>query len=183
YDAVARAYVAVRVISTKGCPPDFAAMVTRATNTQNHVGRRELVVALDPLQTDIQLDFKLSLDKEYAFTVGEKEPTAEIGCTVDEAAVALACAHNNPDYAVRARRSTELLWEESAYRVLFGGPPSARFIWRAVEVHRIVRTALATSAPLREGRAHTVAAYGDTLLAHIVLQHIGMDALEILDEE
>lgn len=182
-EAVARAYVGIKVISTNGCPPDFAAMVTRATNTQNHVGRRELVVALDQVQSDIRLDFLLTLEKEYVFRTGEKEPTAEMGCTVVEAAVALACAHTNPDLAVRAKLSTELLWEESTYKTLFGGQPSARLIWRAVQVNRAVRTVLYAGKVSREGRAQTIADHGEALLVHIVLQNIGLDELESSGEE
>lgn len=182
-DAVGRAYVGLKVISTKDCPENFGATVTRATNTQNHVGRRELVVALDPVQSDIRLDFALTLQKEYVFKAGEKEPTAEVGCSVVEAAVALACAHSNPDLAIRAKRSTDLLWEEGTYKLLFGDQPSALQIWRSVQVYRAVRTALYGSRANREGRAQTIAEYGDTLVGHIVLQHIDAEEFESADAD
>jgi hypothetical protein len=57
------------------------------------------------------------------------------------------------------------------------------FYLRAVEVNRLVRRALSAGAQEREGRAQTAALYGDALLAHIVLQHLGMDALEMSDDE
>lgn len=90
-DAIADARVPARFISLEGCPPDFAGEVTRATNTQNRVERRDFV-ALDPQQD--RLATELAIDqKRYAIKSGEKPPPPESGCTIIEATIALACAH------------------------------------------------------------------------------------------
>ncbi|MFD0447305.1 AIPR family protein [Streptomyces indonesiensis] len=72
-EAVADAYVTVRIISVKDSPEGFDRDITEATNTQNHMERRDFI-AIDEVQSRIREDFKLSLDKEYVFRRGELDP-------------------------------------------------------------------------------------------------------------
>ncbi|WP_149829160.1 AIPR family protein [Streptomyces tailanensis] len=127
-EAVADAYVLVRIISLEGAPEGFGRSITKATNTQNHMERRDFI-AIDTVQSEIQKDFSLSLDKEYVFRRGELDPAPESGCSVTEAATALACMHRDSSLAVRVKGSTNALWEEGrggAYTPLFGQQPSAQ---------------------------------------------------------
>lgn len=180
-------YVGVRVISLKHCPPGFAHNVTLATNTQNHVERRDFV-ALDPVQAAIKEDFTLSMQQTYVVKRGEPEPPPESGCSVVTAAIALACAHRNPDLAVRAKRSTDLLWEDGpqgAYELLFSkdDPPSAYQVWRSVLILRAVDDALHRTAKDRQARAEAIAERGNRLLAHIVFQHLDLDGIDDPDTD
>ncbi|MEO3777958.1 AIPR family protein [Micromonospora sp. B11E3] len=186
-ETVADGYVTVRVISLKNCPPDFADAVTTATNTQNRVERRDFV-ALDPVQTAIKEDFVLSLQKTYAVKRGEPEPPADSGCSVESAAVALACAHRNSDLAVRAKRGADRLWEEGpqgAYQMLFNAQdlPSAYQIWRSVLILREVDAALHRTAKNRQERAEAIVERGDRLIAHIVFQHLDLDGIDDPDAD
>ncbi len=107
-DAVADAHVTVRFISLENCPPEFAGEVTRGTNTQNRVERRDFV-ALDPQQD--RLATELAIDGvRYAIKSGESTPAPETGCTIVDATVALACAQRIPDLAVQAKREIGRLW-------------------------------------------------------------------------
>ena len=180
-------YVGVRVISLKNCPDGFADAVTLATNTQNRVERRDFV-ALDPVQAMIKEDFALSLQKTYTVKRGELEPSPDSGCSVITAAIALACAHRNPDLAVRAKRSTDLLWEEGsqgAYDLIFNqdDPPSAYQVWRSVLILREVDKTLNTLAKELQARAEAIVDRGDRLLAHIVFQHLDLDGIDEPDTE
>jgi AIPR protein len=178
--AVAEAYVSVRIVSVQGTPEGFAQSITKATNTQNHMERRDFI-AIDPVQSEIQKDFKLSLDKEYVFRRGEMDPAPESGCSVTEAATALACAYRDPTFAVRVKGSTEALWKEGpdgAYTRLFGQQPSAYQIWRSVQVLREIRDELTRLRSTLSGRAASVADSGALLAAHVVFQRIGSEAIE-----
>lgn len=186
-DALASGYVGVRVISLKNCQPGFAGAVTTATNTQNRVERRDFV-ALDPIQAGIKEDFSLSLQKVYVVKRGEPDPPPESGCSVVTAAIALACAHRNPDLAVRAKRATELLWEEGpqgAYDLLFSqqDPPSAYQIWRSVLILREVDHTLHRTARHRQARAEAIADRGNRLIAHMVFQHLDLDGIDDPDTD
>jgi hypothetical protein len=180
-------YVGVRVISLKNCPTGFADAVTLATNTQNRVEARDFV-ALDPVQTMIKEDFALSLQKTYAVKRGELEPPPETGCSVVTATIALACAHRNSDLAVRAKRSTDLLWEEGpqgAYELLFSkdDPPSAYQVWRSVLILRAVDDTLHKLSKQLQARAEAIAERGNRLIAHIVFQYLDLDGIDDPDTD
>ncbi|MFJ6525842.1 AIPR family protein [Streptomyces longwoodensis] len=184
-DAVAEAYVMVRVISLEGTPEGFGRSITKATNTQNHMERRDFI-AIDPVQGEIQKDFRISLDKEYVFRRGELDPAPESGCSVTEAATALACMHRDSSLAVRVKGSTNVLWSEGpngAYTRLFGQQPSAQQIWRAVQILRLVRDELTKTRAKLTGRPAAIADSGALLVAHLVFQRIGRDRFEESDGE
>jgi hypothetical protein len=179
-DAVADAYVSVRIISVKDGPEGFARDITTNTNTQNAIERRDYV-AIDPVQLAIREDFRLSLDKDYVLKRGELEPSPEAGCSVVEAATALACAHPNPVLSVRAKRSTNLLWEREdrgTYELLFGRRPGADQIWRSVQLLRQVRDELASVRRSLTPRAAAIADNGDLLLAHLTFQLVGTEGID-----
>ncbi|WP_046501017.1 AIPR family protein [Streptomyces odonnellii] len=184
-DAVAEAYVSVRIVSVQGAPEGFAQSITKATNTQNHMERRDFI-AIDRVQSEIQKDFKLSLDKEYVFRRGEMDPAPESGCSVIEAATALACAYRDPTFAVRVKGSTEALWKEGAdgaYTRLFGQQPSAYQVWRSVQVLREIRDEVTKLRSILSGRAASIADNGALLAAHLVFQRIGREAIEEPDSD
>jgi hypothetical protein len=180
-------YVGVRVISLKNCPVGFADAVTLATNTQNRVEARDFV-ALDPVQAMVKEDFALSLQRTYAVKRGELEPPPETGCSVVTAAIALACAHRNPDLAVRAKRSTDLLWEEGpqgAYELLFSkdDPPAAYQVWRSVLILRVVDDTLHKLSKELQARAEAIAERGNRLIAHVVFQYLDLDGIDDPDAD
>ncbi|KUO16813.1 hypothetical protein [Streptomyces dysideae] len=147
--------------------------------------RRDFI-AIDTVQSEIQKDFSLSLDKEYVFRRGELDPAPESGCSVTEAATALACMHRDSSLAVRVKGSTHALWEEGpggAYTLLFGQQPSAQQIWRAVQVFRLVRYQLTELRAKFTGRPAAVVDSGGLLVAHLVFQRIGRDKFDEPDDE
>lgn len=181
-EAISDGYVTVRVISLTNCPSDFAEEVTVATNTQNSVERRDFV-ALDRVQAAIKEDFALSLQKTYVVKRGEPEPSPEAGCSVVTAATALACAHRNPELAIRAKRNVDLLWEEGpqgAYHLLFNpeDPPTAYQVWRTVLILRKVEETLHQTAKERQARAEAIAERGNRLIAHIAFQYLDLDDID-----
>ncbi|MEU6109051.1 AIPR family protein [Streptomyces albidoflavus] len=179
-EAVTEARVSLRVICLDGAPADLAQRITQATNTQNRVEPRDFA-ALDPQQILIRQDFALSLGKIYVLKRGELEPAPAAGCTVVEAAFALACAY--PDAAVVARlwRDSSTLWSRGPrgiYTQLFGSPPTALQIWRSVKLMRGVRDALATLTAGLEGRDQMIADRADLLITHIAFQLVGNDGID-----
>ncbi|MFE7780066.1 AIPR family protein [Streptomyces nigrescens] len=183
--ALAEAKVMVRVIAVGQSPPGFARSVTEATNTQNHMERRDFIV-LDPAQAYIRDDFRLTLDKDYSVKRGELEPAPDAGCTVLEAATALACAHPDARLAAGARVSTDFLWQESpegGYTQLFAQPPSAVQIWRSVQLLRTVQQTIHDLAATLPGRAAAIAESGALLIAHLVFQRVDTDAIDDLDAD
>ncbi len=178
---VGSAIVGIRII--KSADGATSAEITKATNTQNHIERRDFV-ALDEVQLAIREEFALTLGLTYAIRRSEFEPSPESGCTVREAATALACAHPDPRLVQRVRTNEDLLWEEGAqgvYSRIFGEPPPPIQIWRSVLLLRRVRDSLHARRDRWEGRAAAVAEQGSLVIAHLVFQQIGRDGIDDAD--
>ena len=176
-EAVADARVLVRFISLEQCPEHFGSEVTRGTNTQNRVERRDFV-ALDPEQT--RPTEELAIDSvRYAIRSGESVPESATGFSVVEVTIALACAHATHELAVQAKREIGRLWvgaedqnPASQYRQLFHSGLHGADLWRAVQALRAVETALATEQAARDGRDKLIGAQGNRLIAYQVFQRL-----------
>ncbi|MCT9932030.1 AIPR family protein [Planotetraspora sp. A-T 1434] len=180
-DAVDDADVTVRAFSLGPERELYATRITETTNTQNDVSQRDFI-ALDPAQAEIREDFLLSgLGKTYTYKRGEPDPAPEAGCSVEHAAVALACAYHSPELAVRASKNVDLLWERGtrgAYPRLFSEVPSAYRLWRSVQVRSAVGAALELERRRLHGRAADMARRGDLLITHLVFQLIDQDGMD-----
>ncbi|MFG2616319.1 AIPR family protein [Streptomyces sp. NPDC048507] len=174
-DAVARANVLVRVICVSGADEGLAARITSAGHAQNRVESRDFI-ALDAQQALIRADFLVSLGKEYVSRRGALAPVGDAGCTVVEAATALACADPDPALVARLRGDSSSLWDpapDGAYARLFEPRPPARTIWHAVRLVRTVNESLHALAPTLEGRAAAICDRGSLLVAHLVFRAVG----------
>lgn len=170
-DQVARARVHVRIISLADCPEDFGDAITIAANTQNAIeARARDFRALEPEQVDLQEDFQLSLGLIYSRKRGEGAPKQDEGCTMEEAAFALAAVHEDPVCAAAARQDPAWLWEKRNYRAIFGSMPTARRVWRCVGLLRTVRQALRGIDTDIRSRLRQVAETADLLLTHVVFR-------------
>lgn len=169
----------VRAISLEGCPPSFAADVTRATNTQNSVESRDFV-SLDDEQLRLRTDFRLSLGKNYSIKRGEKEPSLDEGCSVTDAVVALACMQEDVSLAVIAKSAPGRLWDMQGryYRQLFNSQTNAYSVWRAVQtmrqVERVLRE-LRFGSP--EGRPRAVIVQGNRVILWTVFKSLDLSRM------
>ncbi|WP_051061647.1 AIPR family protein [Nocardiopsis chromatogenes] len=185
-ETVEDADVSVRVIALGDLGEEraiYAKRITQTTNTQNDVSLRDFI-ALDDTQARIREDFDLSLGKQYVYKRGEADPAPEAGCSVVHAAVALACAHRTSELSVRAKRSTDLLWESGRlgnYARLFGEAPSAFRIWRCVLIHREVGKALEQLHEHVRGRAADTTLRGDLFISHLIFRLLAPDMEDVDD--
>ncbi|MFP8960766.1 AIPR family protein [Streptomyces nanhaiensis] len=181
-DCAARGRVQVRIISLEDCPEDFGDRITIAANTQNPIEARDFR-ALEQEQLDLRDDFRLSLDRTYAIKRGEGEPARDDGCTMEEAALALAAAHREPGFAAEAKRNPAWLWERRNYGAVFGHMPTAHRVWRCVGLLRAVRDALGTPEGTPSRRATQVAEHADLLLTHALFHTMETGDLDDEDAE
>lgn len=153
-DATAQARVMLRVMCVKDAPDGLARSIAKASNTQNHVEPRDFV-ALDPEQALIREDFAHNLGKSYVCKRGELDPSPATGCSIVEAATALACAHRDAGLVARVRADHGHLWRsgpDGAYTKLFGRRPTALRIWRSVQLTRAIGQALEDTSGTLSGR-------------------------------
>ncbi|MER5257461.1 AIPR family protein [Streptomyces sp. NPDC002855] len=179
-DVVKRARIGIRIISLTDCPEGFDHDVTRTTNTQNRVEPQDFI-ALEKVQQQLRDDFLLRLRKTYVLRRGEEPPQVkEDGCTLREAATALACAHTSPDLSFQANVDIDLLWDPKQHHRLFPlHRTDAVKTWRTILVFREVERQIDAQRPQWEGRAGTLADLGRLLIAYVVLQRLPQGWQEI----
>ena len=134
-----RVRVLVKIIDLERVPASFAADLTRAANTQNRIEKKDFA-ALDPEQDRLKTELLLEYGKFYAYKTGDRNPSPDEGCNLDDAAVALACAQKDVGLAVQAKREVGRLYDDihqAPYRALFNPSLTALRMWRSVEVMRL----------------------------------------------
>jgi hypothetical protein len=172
-EALGRARVFIRFISLEGTSEDIATAITRFTNTQNRIERRDFV-ALDPqqerLRTELQID-----GIEYVYKSGHSVPAGKPGFEITEATVALACASNDVGLAVQAKREIGKLWEDiskSPYKALFNASVSGPDLWLYLRILRMAEGVLQKQQKERAGRDRMFAVHGNRLIEWLVYQRL-----------
>jgi hypothetical protein len=174
--------VLVRLISLENCPPGFGDHVTTNTNTQNPIEDRDFK-SLDEIQITLRDEFALALGLSYVIRRGEQVPDPEHGCSITEAAEALAATHEKPEYAALAKRDQSALWQDEAYHELFGVAPNVYSVWRSVQLLRAVRNELLQLRDSLVSRPAAMAGYGDLLITHVVYQRLDNSEIDDPDQK
>lgn len=172
-EALGRARVFIRFISLEDTSEDIATAITRFTNTQNRIERRDFV-ALDPqqerLRTELQID-----GIEYVYKSGHSVPAGKSGFDIAEATVALACASSDVGLAVQAKREIGKLWEDiskAPYKTLFNPSVSGPDLWRYLRILRASEGVLQKEQKERAGRDRMFAVHGNRLIEWLVYQRL-----------
>lgn len=184
-DKVRQARVSARLISLDKCPEGFATEITRAANTQNKIEHRDFV-SLDMEQKRLQTDLRILCDKEYVYKSGDQKPREDLGCDLEEATIALACANSDVELAVQAKREIGKLWENTEkppYKLLFNSQLSAIRLWRSVEVFRVVESELKRLQLELEGRNKLIAIHGNRFVLHQVFRSLPIEKFDEKDLE
>ena len=173
-EAAAKAMVPVRIISSAKSADEFASEVTRFTNTQNAIEKRDFV-ALDPEQERIRQELHIE-GVEYAYKSGAATGTAAKRFDLTEATVALACSNADVTLAVQAKREIGRLWEDlskAPYKQLFNGGVTGPAVWQAVQAMRAVDQALAVTAKAYAGRENLICVHGNRFIEWASLKSLG----------
>jgi hypothetical protein len=171
-NGVGSARVPVRIISLENCPETFGRDVTKAANTQNRIESKDFV-AQDPQQARLQTELYLENGQRYVYRSGESHPTAAEGFVFEDAAVALACASQDIQYCVQAKREVGKLWEDITkppYTVFFNSGTAALRMWRAVEIMRAVEAELKIYQAANEGKIRLIATHGNRFVLHMIFR-------------
>ncbi|MEV0646959.1 AIPR family protein [Phytomonospora sp. NPDC050363] len=175
-DIAGNSRVQVRVIAVPRDEERFAVRLTRAANTQNPIQARDFASQQDE-QDRLAKEFWYFVDEKiYVVKRGQTVPDAADGCTVEEAAQALVCAHRDPTLAVRAAKNSDLLWAKSPagfYDKLFTRSLKAEQVWRWVLLLRAVNAAIDSPERRLKESAGRLADLGRHVIAHIVMRRLG----------
>lgn len=181
-DLLSKAAVMVRFISLENCPDGFGIEVTRATNTQNRVENRDFA-ALDPEQERLRRELAF-LEKAYAYKTGEPTPLPDLGCSIEEATGALACALLDVQYAVRVKSGIGVFWENierPPYRLLFNSGLTGLRMWHVVQLSRSIESRLRSIRDESKDKRRAIAVHGNRFVAHQVLKRLKLIDLDNLE--
>lgn len=174
--AVERIWVTVKLISLENCPSDFGENVTRKTNTQNKIEKRDFV-SLDYLQDKLKTEFAL-LGVNYHIKRSNDLETDEMSCSVDELMIAVACSLSNIDYAVIAKREVGLLWNDTKqepYTLIINNDLTAIKAWRCIQVMRKLNAYIKVESKNKRGRERLCIIHSNRFVLHLILNKIGAD--------
>ena len=116
-ESVENAQVLIRFTRLDKAPLGFGARVARATNRSNPMSARDRL-AMDPTQQRLRGEFTLNLGRDYVIRAGDTVPAQEKGCSVQEAAIAMACGRYAAAPLIQVTEDTASLWttQGDAYR-------------------------------------------------------------------
>jgi hypothetical protein len=171
---VGKAKVLVRLISLEGTPEKFSQQITKATNTQNRIEKRDFVTQ-DIQQERLSLELKLLDNSVNYHYIRSDESIAldDSNCTLEEATIALACANPDVDLAVLAKRELGRLWDDledksKPYHQLFNDNLSGLELWQTVKIMREVSYYLKTFEDSTIGRKRSIYIHANRFLLHMV---------------
>lgn len=171
-EAVQRARVQARFISVDGPQAQaLSAAITKATNTQNQITRRDFV-ALDPQQERLRVELGLE-GVLYHYKSGETVVRNATTFDLEEATVALACASTDLAMSTQAKREIGRLWDNTGkapYKALFNAGTSSALLWRHVRLMRLIDSALQSFQGTLDGRERGFAVHGNRFVAHHVFR-------------
>lgn len=174
-ETMGNATVSVRIIEIVEDDDAFGLDVTRNTNTQNSVEKRDFV-ALDPEQERIRQELRFD-GIDYAYKSGAAKGDPEKHFDLTEATIALACSHNDVALAVQAKREISRLWDDiqkSPYRALFNNAISGPQVWQLVQILRHVERELTRLVGRLEGRDSLVGIHGNRFIQWVAFKKLGV---------
>lgn len=175
--AVSKAMVPVRIISSAESAEVFSGEVTRYTNTQNAIEKRDFV-ALDPQQERIRQELHIE-GIEYFYKAGSGTGSTGQRFDLTEATVAQACAHSDVALAVQAKREISKLWEDigkAPYKQLFNSGVTGPSVWEAVKTLRAIDLELQQITKASSGRDTLICVHGNRFIQWGALRALGWNS-------
>jgi hypothetical protein len=178
-ERVGETKVFIKVISLEGCPEGFGLNVTKKTNTQNKVDKRDFV-SLDPEQERIKIELALE-SINYHYKRSDSMPKNDnSNYNVEEVITSIACSLPNVDNSVLAKREVGKLWEDitqKPYTEIITPTLSATQILRTVQINRETIKILKIKEKASTGRNKSHYIHSNRFTLHIILAKIGQQII------
>jgi hypothetical protein len=173
-DSLEKIKVFIKLISLENCPKQFGIQITKATNTQNKIDKKDFV-SLDPEQERLKIELALEKINYHYKRSDEKIPLDNKNCTIEEATIALACFNNDVSLSVQAKREIGKLWSDltkEPYTNLFNPQIKGYILWRAVLVLRKVNEVLKDLEDNADSRDKSHYIHSNRLVLHVIFKNL-----------
>lgn len=178
-EKVAETKIFIKVISLEGCPDGFGLSVTKKTNTQNKIDKRDFV-SLDPEQERIKIELALE-GISYHYKRSDTTPKSDDqNFSVEEVMTGLACSLPSVDIAVQAKREVGKLWEDISkkpYTDIVNTTTTATKAFRCVQISRETTKVLKAKELSSTGRNKSHYIHSNRFVLHIVFEKIGQQVI------
>ncbi|MCF2495772.1 AIPR family protein [Dyadobacter chenhuakuii] len=178
-EQIGKLNVFIKIISLENCPPEFGLNVTKKTNTQNRIDKKDFV-SLDPEQDRLKTELALERIVYHLKRSDGVIKQDESNCYVEEVITALACAKPDINLAVQAKREVGKLWEDISkqpYTDIINTAVTATQAWRAVKIMREVTNKLKLKEQAASGREKSCYIHCNRFVLNIVFSNIGQQVL------
>lgn len=168
-----KAMVTVRVIAIDGADKEFSSFVTRYTNTQNAIEKRDFV-ALDPEQERIRNELAIE-GIDYLYKTGSKGDSKRPYFELADATLALACASPDVNMPVQAKREVGRLWEnieKAPYKNLFNASVFGPHLWTLVQLFRQIEHTLNLESKNLSKREGLICVHGNRFIQWATMQRL-----------
>ena len=154
---------------------ELGGLITRATNTQNKIERKDFV-SLDEVQKNLRISFSL-VGVDYLIKSGEVSRSKADSLSLEEATHALIIQKQDIDLASLAKREIGKIWEKldgKNYTILFNSGVDAGRLWKLVKVLRRIDEEISAASTYYDGRGKGYAVHGNIFIAMQVFKHIDL---------
>lgn len=172
---ISTAFVMSKIIEV-GDDDSLADLITRATNTQNKIERKDFV-SLDDVQKNLRISFSL-FGVDYLIKSGETSKSKADSLTLEEATHALIAQKQDIDLASLAKREIGKIWEKldgKNYTSLFNTSVDATRLWKLVKIFRKIESEVANAATFYDGRGKGYAVHGNIFLAMQIYKRLNLN--------
>lgn len=169
----------IKIISLENCPDGFGTKITKASNTQNKIDKKDFV-SLDPQQGRIKTELALE-GITYHFKRTDLNVILDNeNYTIEEATISLACFNSDVSLAVQAKREIGKLWDDISkkpYIDLFNPETRSFELIRTIKVFRLVNEILLELQKASFGREKSHYIHSNRFILHIILNSIPRDSI------
>ncbi|CAJ1891304.1 AIPR family protein [Aeromonas hydrophila] len=182
-EITSKAMVPIRIISGDANSGEFSLEVTRYTNTQNAIEKRDFV-ALDPNQERIRQELQID-GVAYAYKTGAATGPTGSSFGLHEATIALACIYKDVTLAVQAKREIGKLWDDinkPPYKNLFNKGVTGPAIWQTVQILRFIDNEVQKEVIKYSGREALICTHGNRFIQWASMNTLRVDLKTSLAE-
>ena len=180
---VAQAQVLIRFIRLDDAPSGSAHRSHGPLTVPIPMSARDLV-AMDYPQQRLRDEFALTLARITPSVRDDTVPTGEKGCSVQEAAIAMACGRHSATALMEITKDTESLWaDQGATTGHFSqGCHGGRGLAEGADPAPVT-AALDQVAATPTERSKSVAVLGRLIITHVVMHRLSDDKLDDIDSD
>ena len=178
-ESVSKTNVFVKIISLQGSTENFGNEVTRKTNTQNRIEKRDFV-SLDPQHERLKTDFALD-NIFYQIKRTDSVPVDfENICNVEDLITAVACSMDNVDFSITTKREVGKLWEDISsdqYKSIINDRLTATKAWRCIRIMRQLSLYIKDKEKSSTARKKSCYIHSNRFILHLLLTQIDQQLL------